>query len=112
MVVAAHRHLKTAPLCQCSYSSHWLHATLCDYATIPQSMRYAATYRSVLRHTVDTRLLKKAKNAKLVQRYLGHSDIFTTFQRIWKRLQRFWQRNRPQKKRIIVGHLYKLQKNT
>ena len=31
-----------------------------------------------LRHTVGTRLLKKLKNAKLVQRYLGHSDIATT----------------------------------
>jgi integrase len=31
-----------------------------------------------LRHTVGTRLLKKYKNAKLVQRYLGHSDVTTT----------------------------------
>jgi len=31
-----------------------------------------------LRHTVGTRLLKKLKNAKLVQRYLGHSDVTTT----------------------------------
>lgn len=31
-----------------------------------------------LRHTVGTRLLKKHKNAKLVQRYLGHSDVATT----------------------------------
>lgn len=31
-----------------------------------------------LRHTVGTRLLKKYKNAKLVQRYLGHSDVVTT----------------------------------
>ncbi len=31
-----------------------------------------------LRHTVGTRLLKKFKNAKLVQRYLGHSDVATT----------------------------------
>lgn len=31
-----------------------------------------------LRHTVGTRLLKKLKNAKLVQRYLGHSDVATT----------------------------------
>ena len=31
-----------------------------------------------LRHTVGTRLLKEFKNAKLVQRYLGHSDVATT----------------------------------
>jgi len=31
-----------------------------------------------LRHTVGTRLLKEFKNAKLVQRYLGHSDVTTT----------------------------------
>lgn len=31
-----------------------------------------------LRHTVGTRLLKRLKNAKLVQRYLGHSDVTTT----------------------------------
>ncbi|MBU1121638.1 MAG: site-specific integrase [Candidatus Omnitrophica bacterium] len=31
-----------------------------------------------LRHTVGTRLLKKYKNAKLVQKYLGHSDVTTT----------------------------------
>ncbi|MFH1778389.1 MAG: site-specific integrase [Candidatus Omnitrophota bacterium] len=31
-----------------------------------------------LRHTVGTRLLRKYKNAKLVQRYLGHSDVITT----------------------------------
>jgi integrase/recombinase XerC len=31
-----------------------------------------------LRHTVGTRLLKNSKNAKLVQRYLGHSDVATT----------------------------------
>src|SRR3989338_5700399 len=31
-----------------------------------------------LRHTVGTMLLKKYKNAKLVQRYLGHSDVTTT----------------------------------
>ena len=31
-----------------------------------------------LRHTVGTRLLKKYKNAKLVQRYLGHSDVTKT----------------------------------
>ena len=31
-----------------------------------------------LRHTVGTRLLKAFKNAKLVQRYLGHSDVATT----------------------------------
>ena len=31
-----------------------------------------------LRHTVGTRLLKRYKNAKLVQRYLGHSDVTTT----------------------------------
>lgn len=31
-----------------------------------------------LRHTVGTRLLKTFKNAKLVQRYLGHSDVATT----------------------------------
>jgi site-specific recombinase XerC len=31
-----------------------------------------------LRHTVGTRLLKTFKNPKLVQRYLGHSDIATT----------------------------------
>ena len=31
-----------------------------------------------LRHTVGTRLLKRFKNAKLVQRYLGHSDVATT----------------------------------
>jgi integrase/recombinase XerC len=31
-----------------------------------------------LRHTVGTRLLKRLKNAKLVQRYLGHSDVATT----------------------------------
>ena len=31
-----------------------------------------------LRHTVGTRLLKNSKNAKLVQRYLGHSDVTTT----------------------------------
>lgn len=31
-----------------------------------------------LRHTVGTRLLKKLKNPKLVQRYLGHSDVSTT----------------------------------
>jgi integrase len=27
---------------------------------------------------VGTRLLKRLKNAKLVQRYLGHSDVATT----------------------------------
>ncbi|MFH1318529.1 MAG: tyrosine-type recombinase/integrase, partial [Candidatus Omnitrophota bacterium] len=31
-----------------------------------------------LRHTVGTRLLKEFKNAKLVQRYLEHSDVATT----------------------------------
>ena len=31
-----------------------------------------------LRHTVGTRLLKTFKNPKLVQRYLGHSDVATT----------------------------------
>jgi integrase/recombinase XerD len=31
-----------------------------------------------LRHTVGARLLKRFKNAKLVQRYLGHSDVATT----------------------------------
>ncbi len=31
-----------------------------------------------LRHTVGTRLMKEFKNAKLVQRYLGHSDVATT----------------------------------
>ena len=31
-----------------------------------------------LRHAVGTRLLKEFKNAKLVQRYLGHSDVATT----------------------------------
>ncbi|MBI4708149.1 MAG: tyrosine-type recombinase/integrase [Candidatus Omnitrophica bacterium] len=31
-----------------------------------------------LRHTVGTRLLREFKNAKLVQRYLGHSDVATT----------------------------------
>jgi len=31
-----------------------------------------------LRHTVGTRLLKAFKNPKLVQRYLGHSDVATT----------------------------------
>lgn len=31
-----------------------------------------------LRHTVGTRLLKKLRNPKLVQRYLGHSDVATT----------------------------------
>ena len=31
-----------------------------------------------LRHTVGTRLLKEFKNAKLVQWYLGHSDVATT----------------------------------
>jgi len=31
-----------------------------------------------LRHTVGTRLLKRMKNPKLVQRYLGHSDVATT----------------------------------
>jgi len=31
-----------------------------------------------LRHTVGTRLLKVFKNPKLVQRYLGHSDVATT----------------------------------
>jgi len=31
-----------------------------------------------LRHTVGTMLLKRLKNAKLVQRYLGHSDVTTT----------------------------------
>ncbi len=31
-----------------------------------------------LRHTGGTRLLKEFKNAKLVQRYLGHSDVATT----------------------------------
>lgn len=31
-----------------------------------------------LRHTVGTRLLKRLKNPKLVQRYLGHSDVSTT----------------------------------
>ena len=31
-----------------------------------------------LRHTVGTRLLKEFKNPKLVQRYLGHSDVATT----------------------------------
>lgn len=32
----------------------------------------------VLRHTVGTRLLRELKNAKLVQRYLGHSEVATT----------------------------------
>jgi integrase len=32
-----------------------------------------------LRHTVGTRLLKTFKNPKLVQRYLGHSDVTTTW---------------------------------
>ena len=32
-----------------------------------------------LRHTVGTRLLKEFKNAKLVQRYLGHSQDFVSF---------------------------------
>lgn len=31
-----------------------------------------------LRHTVGTRLLKTFRNPKLVQRYLGHSDVTTT----------------------------------
>ena len=31
-----------------------------------------------LRHTAATKLLKKTGNAKLVQRYLGHSDVATT----------------------------------
>lgn len=31
-----------------------------------------------LRHTVGTGLLKTFKNPKLVQRYLGHSDVATT----------------------------------
>ncbi len=31
-----------------------------------------------LRHTAGTRLLKKTGNHKLVQRYLGHSDVATT----------------------------------
>lgn len=31
-----------------------------------------------LRHTVGTRLLKEFKNAKLVHRYLGHSNVATT----------------------------------
>ena len=31
-----------------------------------------------LRHTVGTRLLKRMRNPKLVQRYLGHSDVTTT----------------------------------
>ena len=31
-----------------------------------------------LRHTVGPRLLKTFKNPKLVQRYLGHSDVATT----------------------------------
>ena len=31
-----------------------------------------------LRHTAATKLLKRTGNAKLVQRYLGHSDVATT----------------------------------
>jgi len=31
-----------------------------------------------LRHTVATKLMKRTGNAKLVQRYLGHSDVATT----------------------------------
>jgi len=31
-----------------------------------------------LRHTAGTRLLKKTRNHKLVQKYLGHSDVATT----------------------------------
>ena len=31
-----------------------------------------------LRHTVGTRLLKRTRNPKLVQRYLGHSDVAIT----------------------------------
>jgi integrase len=32
-----------------------------------------------LRHTVGIRLPKEFKNSKLVQRYLGHSDVTTTW---------------------------------
>lgn len=31
-----------------------------------------------LRHTAATKLLRRTGNAKLVQRYLGHSDVATT----------------------------------
>lgn len=31
-----------------------------------------------LRHTVDSGFLRRFKNAKLVQRFLGHSDVATT----------------------------------
>ena len=33
---------------------------------------------SEARHTAATKLLKRTGNAKLVQRYLGHSDVATT----------------------------------
>ena len=31
-----------------------------------------------MRHTAATKLMKRTGNAKLVQRYLGHSDVATT----------------------------------
>lgn len=47
---------------------HWLKAAAVESRLTPHA----------LRHTVGTRLLKTFRNPKLVQRYLGHSDVTTT----------------------------------
>lgn len=47
---------------------HWLKESEIESRLTPHS----------LRHTVGTRLLKTFRNPKLVQRYLGHSDVTTT----------------------------------